>query len=64
MSENNDLIVYNVFYLYIYSCLWCDGLLDQSLLVDPFSYFSFQPALHNWCNKGHGMCFSNSNQKE
>ena len=20
------------------------------------SYFSFQPVLHDWCNKGHGMC--------
>ena len=19
-------------------------------------YFSFQPVLHDWCNKGHGMC--------
>ena len=25
--------------------------------VDPLSYFSFQPVLHNWCNKGHGMCY-------
>ena len=23
--------------------------------VDPLSYFSFQPVLHNWCNKGRGM---------
>ena len=22
----------------------------------PLSYFSFQPVLHDWCNKGHGMC--------
>ena len=21
-------------------------------MVDPLSYFSFQPLLHNWCNKG------------
>ena len=21
------------------------------------SYFSFQPVLHDWCNKGHGMCY-------
>ena len=20
-------------------------------------YFSFQPVLHDWCNKGHGMCY-------
>ena len=25
--------------------------------VDPLSYFSFQPVFHNWCNKGHGMCY-------
>ena len=25
--------------------------------VDPFSYFSFQPVLHYWCNKGRGMCY-------
>ena len=23
--------------------------------VDPLSYFSFQPVLHDWCNKSHGM---------
>ena len=25
--------------------------------VNPLSYFSFQPVLHDWCNKGHGMCY-------
>ena len=25
--------------------------------VDPLNYFSFQPVLHNWCNKGRGMCY-------
>ena len=25
-------------------------------MVDPLSYFSFQPVLHDWCNKGRGMC--------
>ena len=25
--------------------------------VDPLSYFSFQPMLHDWCNKGRGMCY-------
>ena len=24
--------------------------------VDPLSYFSFQPVLHDWCNKCRGMC--------
>ena len=25
--------------------------------VDPFIYFSFQPMLHDWFNKGCGMCY-------
>ena len=25
--------------------------------VDPLSYFSFQPVLYDWCNKGRGMCY-------
>ena len=25
--------------------------------VDPLSYFSFQPVVHDWCNKGRGMCY-------
>ena len=25
--------------------------------VDPMSYFSFQPVIHDWCNKGRGMCY-------
>ena len=29
--------------------LWCDGLSDRSFIVDPLSYFSFQPVLHDWC---------------
>ena len=24
---------------------------------NPLSYFSFQPVLHDWCNKGRGMCY-------
>ena len=24
----------------------------------PLSYFSFQPVLRDWCNKGCGMCYS------
>ena len=26
-------------------------------MVYPLSYFSFQPVLHDWCNKGCGMCY-------
>ena len=36
---------------------WCEGLLDRSFMVDPLNYFSFQPILHNWCNKGCGMYY-------
>ena len=25
--------------------------------IHPLSYFSFQPLLHDWCNKGCGMCY-------
>ena len=25
--------------------------------ADPLSCFSFKPVLHDWCNKGHGMCY-------
>ena len=25
-------------------------------MVHPLSYFSFQPVIHDWCNKGRGMC--------
>ena len=33
---------------------WVIGSILHGL--DPLSYFSFQPVLHNWCNKGCGMC--------
>ena len=28
-----------------------------SFMLDPLSYFSFQPVLHDWCTKGRGMCY-------
>ena len=34
------------------------GRLDWSFMVDPLCYFSFQPVLHDLCNKGCGMCYS------
>ena len=36
-------------------CSWSDGSLDRSSMLDPLSYFSVQPVLHDWCNKDHGM---------
>ena len=32
-----------------------NGSSDRFFMMDPLSYFSFQPVLHNWCNKGYGM---------
>ena len=26
-------------------------------MVDPLSYFPYQTVLHDWCNKGHGICY-------
>ena len=33
------------------------SLTAQYYINDPLSYFSFQPVLHDWCNKGRGMCY-------
>ena len=58
-------------YIYIYSFFRGAGRsseVERSLMVrwvvgsilhgvDPLSYFSFQPVLHDWCNKGRGMCY-------
>ena len=38
-------------------CSWCNGSSDRSFMEDPLSYFLFQPVLHDWCNKGRGMCY-------
>ena len=34
-----------------------DGSSDRFFMVDPLSYFLFQPVLHNWCKNGCGMCY-------
>ena len=26
-------------------------------MVDPLSYFSFEPVLYDWCTKGRGVCY-------
>ena len=36
---------------------WCDGLSDQSFIVNPLSYFWFLPVLHNWCTNSCGICY-------
>ena len=34
---------------------WVVGSIRHA--VDPLSYFSFQPVLHDWCNKSRGMYY-------
>ena len=41
---------------------WLERKIAQSVyhegfMVDPLSYFPFQPVLHDWCNKGCGMSY-------
>ena len=36
---------------------WCNGSSDLFFMVNPLSYFPFQPVFHDWCNKGYGMCY-------
>ena len=31
---------------------------ERSFMVDPLSYFSFQPVINDWCNKGRGLCYT------
>ena len=26
-------------------------------MMGPMNCFSFQPVLHDWCSKGHGICY-------
>ena len=41
--------------LYVYITLTNNYL--ALFIYHPLSYFSFQPVLHEWCNKGRGMCY-------
>ena len=51
----------------VYGYMASDMVKDHSYneIVNPLpphrllllSYFSFQPVLHDWCNKGRGMCY-------
>ena len=41
--------------LFKFVCIKGEGA-GRSSEVDPLSFFSFQPVLHDWCNKGRGMC--------
>ena len=46
--------MYMSMYVCMYICMYRNQILHG---VDPLSYFSFQPVLHDWCNKGRGMCY-------
>ena len=64
---------YICLYVHLPACLFLSGAgrsseVECSLMVrwvvgsilhgvDLLSYFSFQPVLYNWCNKGRGMCY-------
>ena len=37
--------------------LRCRCVVQRPLMVYSFSYFSFQPVLHDWYNKDRGMCY-------
>ena len=37
--------------------IWCYGSSDRSFMMDQLLCFSFQLVLHDWCNKGRGMCY-------
>ena len=67
-DQNNHSLVHCFIYSSISSFPICSSEVERSLMVrwvvgsilhgvDPLSYFSFQPVLHDWCNKGRGMCY-------
>ena len=41
----------------LYVLMYGYGSSDSSFIVDPLSYFLFQPVFHDWCNKGHLMYY-------
>ena len=53
-STNLTILILVLMYKYSHGAM---GSSDRSFMVDPLSYFSFQPVLHDWCNKGSGMCY-------
>ena len=55
MSGIAKIFISNLYFNSVRS--WCDGFLDRSFVVGPLTYFSFQPVIHNWCNKSRGMCY-------
>ena len=54
--EFNIELLLKIIILYLSSCSWCNGSLDQSFMVDPLRYFLFQPVcimnlILNYCWK-------------
>ena len=46
-SQSRDRIVYT-----LYCLMYLNIKVIACLII-----FSFQPVLHDWCNKGRGMCY-------
>ena len=57
--NDSPIVLWNLNVVFDYWCLLMVRWVVGSILhgVDPLSYFSFQPVLHDWCNKGRGMCY-------
>ena len=50
-----SLVEFNIDYPQCYDVKFKNCNLNKTAC--PLSYFSFQPVLHDWCNKGRGMCY-------
>ena len=54
-------IIYTHTYIHIlnlFSCLRCQCFFITSVFKTVLICVSFQPVLHDWCNKGRGMCYA------
>ena len=57
LSHSAKLCFIEIFYLQALGFMKLhNGSSNQSFMVDTLRYFSFQPVLHDWYNKGCGMC--------
>ena len=44
--------------MYVHACVYlCIYTHTHTGHVCMCVYFSFQPVIHDWCNKGRGMCY-------
>ena len=58
------VVLYYIIILLLFSGARCSSVVRafahgaMGRRIDPsLSYFSFQQVLHDWCNKGRGMCY-------